>query len=134
MYLFRVALMPLQILLAAKPSILGVTGYSYQRLNYIHRFSGQIVINLAALHANLMILAMKKAEMLDFSGNPKHRTGLFGCFALWVYVCLSKGEKLTFRLFSVIIVLSSIGPMRRRFHACFVIVHAVGYLLLSLAI
>lgn len=74
--------MPLQILLASKPSILGVTGKPYQRLNYIHRFSGQIIVNLAALHANLMIVAMKKAEMLDFSGNRRHRTGLFGCFAL----------------------------------------------------
>ena len=85
--------MPLQILLASKPSVLGVTGKSYQRLNYIHRFSGQIIVNLAALHANLMIVAMKKAEMLDFSGNPRHKTGLFGCFALYVSYVPSESAK-----------------------------------------
>lgn len=105
-----VAQLPVLFVLATKNNILSAfCGKSYAKLNFIHRFAGRSIIVLSAIHSVMYINKLKTINKLDLAGNPVQTTGL-------VAMCAG-----------LLILLSSLQPIRKAAYQVFLFSHILGY-------
>ncbi len=107
-----IAQLPLIVLLSAKDNIIGVlTGFSYERLNWLHRWTARTLWLSATLHMGFWFRNWARYDYIGvkLTTDPITQRG----FAAW---CI-----LTF------IVVTSVTPMRKLSYEIFVISHLITF-------
>jgi len=98
-----VAQLPVVFLFSSKNSIFSFLlgpGVGYEKLNFLHRWSGRVMFLSALLHGALWIRSMLEAGM-PILGQKKETTGIiaFSFLALIVLVSLRPGRKYFYQVF-----------------------------------
>ncbi|KIM37682.1 hypothetical protein M413DRAFT_448216 [Hebeloma cylindrosporum] len=109
---------PIVFLFATKNSVLSLIlgpGNGYERLNYIHRWSGRIMFLGSALHGALWIRNHLQYR-IAIIGQQKEMSGIAALVLL------------------AVIVLSSLGPVRRFCYEVFYIIHMLSFIAFFVAI
>lgn len=105
-----VASLPLVFILSMNNSPFGLIGKGYERVNFIHRFAGRLLILGAFAHYGLWLYMRysMKAPLFVFEGPPQ--TGFIAVVAL------------------AVILLSSLKIFRSRLYQTFIFLHVTGYI------
>ncbi|KAL8276777.1 hypothetical protein RQP46_010833 [Phenoliferia psychrophenolica] len=111
-----VAQIPAVYLLATKNSVLSVIGKSYEKLNFLHRIAGRMMIVCGILHSVLYFKYSADAGRAIEWSAPLIYTGMVA----FVAMCLT--------------LITSISYFRRAFYQVFLISHIIGWLTFIIAI
>ncbi|KAH9473786.1 hypothetical protein MJO28_000387 [Puccinia striiformis f. sp. tritici] len=98
---------PFLVLFSMKNTPLALLGKGYEKLNFLHRFIGWVVIACSMIHGGLMI-RFKSQGMV--SNTKAYYSGCFMGFML------------------LLVGISAIPTIRRRLYKFFYIIHVVGYI------
>ncbi|OAV89053.1 hypothetical protein PTTG_08567 [Puccinia triticina 1-1 BBBD Race 1] len=98
---------PFLVLFSMKNTPLSLLGKGYEKLNFIHRFIGCVVIVCSLIHGGLMVSLMLQGNISNI------RAFYSGCF-------------LGFML--LLVGITAIPAIRRRFYKIFYFIHALGYI------
>ncbi|WAR58820.1 hypothetical protein PtB15_10B159 [Puccinia triticina] len=107
--------LPVLFLLAMKNNICGFLGIGFERINFLHRLVGRVVVLCSIIHAALIL----KVQVSPLRELFQQSTFMFGGISLAIMIFVT---------------LTSIGPIRKRFYQCFLVVHILGYILLLFAL
>ncbi|KAA1106247.1 Ferric reductase like transmembrane component [Puccinia graminis f. sp. tritici] len=98
---------PFLVLFSMKNSPLALLGKGYEKLNFIHRFIGFVVIACSLIHGGLMTSFMSQGKISNT------RAFYSGCFMGFMLLLVG---------------ITAIPAIRRRIYKIFYIVHVLGYL------
>ncbi|GAA5881386.1 hypothetical protein JCM3774_002542 [Rhodotorula dairenensis] len=107
-----VAQLPWLFLFATKNNLLWLIGTSYEKVNWLHRLAGRLVILGGFLHATLFLHRAKHLQVHE----REHLTGLICAVAL------------------VVLLLTSVGIFRHAFYQLFLISHVLGWITFVVAL
>lgn len=113
--IISIAQLPVVFLLSMKNNICGVFGIGYERINFLHRLVGRIIILCSIIHTILIL----KAQVSPIRDLIMQSTIMSGSIAMIILLFMA---------------LLSLGSIRRKFYQIFLAGHVLGYILLLFAL